>query len=252
MKSNLLLAALTLFALAAIPARAVLIETHSFTGLNLDIPDGNPSGLANVQNFTTFIGSITDLEVSLKITATPDFAPLAFAGDLYIYLSHSTGFSVLLNRVGRALAAPFGYDDNGLDITLDDEAGNGDVHLYRTVTTPSPGSPLTGTWSPDARATDPNLVLDTDPRTSLLSNFDGLSAAGDWTLFVADLSTGEEHRLEDWSLKITGEAVPEPATAALLALGALGVLTPRRRRRLSGCAPRDLAERGSSPARLLR
>ena len=226
MKTIPLLTALAL--LAATPARAVFIETHTFTGLSLDIPDGNPSGLANVQNFATGIGLITDLEVRLKIAATPDAEPLAFDGDLYVYLGHSTGFSILLNRVGRTLLAPFGYDDNGLDILLDDQAPNGDVHTYRTVTTPTPGQPLTGTWSPDARATDPNLVLNTDPRTALLSSFNGLSASGDWTLFLADLTTGEEHRLNEWSLTITGQAVPEPASAALLALSALGLLMRRR------------------------
>ena len=228
MKTNLLPAALMLFALAATPASAAIIETHSFTGLSLDIPDGNPSGLANVQNFATGIALITDLEVRLKIAATPDAEPLAFNGDLYVYLSHGPGFSVLLNRMGRTLAAPFGYDDNGLDILLDDEALNGDVHTYRTVTAPTPGQPLTGTWSPDARATDPNLVLNTDTRTALLDSFNGLGASGDWTLFVADLSTGEEHRLNEWSLTISGEVVPEPASAALLALGAL--LLVRRHR----------------------
>lgn len=177
MKTIPLLTALAL--LAATPARAVFIETHTFTGLTLDIPDGNPSGLANVQNFATGIGLITDLEVRLKIAATPAAMPLAFNGDLYVYLSHGPGFSVLLNRAGRTFAAPFGYDDNGLDILLDDQAPNGDVHTYRTATTPAPGQPLTGTWSPDARATDPNLALNTDPRTALLSSFNSLSASGD-------------------------------------------------------------------------
>ena len=213
-----------------VPSRAVIIETHNFTSLDLDIPDGSPSGLANVQNFVTAINLISDVDVSLHVVGTPDANPLAFNGDLYVYLVHESGLAILLNRVGAIFGVPFGYDDNGVMIVLDDAAPNGDVHLYRNVVMPALGAPLTGTWRPDGRATDPNVVLNTDPRTALLGSFNGLSAAGNWTLFVADASTGEEHRLKDWSLTITGENVPEPATAALLGLGGLLFLAGQRRR----------------------
>ena len=226
MKKPIVLGCLFLAGLALTPASAAIIsETHDFDSLNLSIPDGNPSGLANVQSFGTNVATISDLEVSLRIAATPS---LAYNGDLYVYLTHGSGITILLNRVGRMISETFGYSDNGFDITLDDEAANGDVHVYRDVSTPAPGQPLTGAWAPDARATDPNLVLNTDPRTSFLSAFNTLNPAGDWTLFVADLSTGAEHRLEKWSLTITGEAVPEPSAVGLLAASTL-LLAHRRR-----------------------
>ena len=228
MKTLTALCCLLLVILA--PSRAVIIETHSFNSLNLDIPDGSPSGLANVQSFATAINLISDVDVSLHVVGTPDANPLAFNGDLYVYLVHESGLAILLNRVGAIFGVPFGYDDNGVMIVLDDAAPNGDVHLYRNVVTPALGAPLTGTWRPDGRATDPNVVLNTDPRTALLGSFNGLSAAGNWTLFVADASNGEEHRLADWSLTITGENVPEPVTAALLGLGGLLFLAGQRRR----------------------
>ena len=226
MKTTFALCCPFLFVLALAPARAAIVETHNFNSLNLDIPDGSPSGLANVQNFATAINLISDVDVSIHIVGTPDANPFAFNGDLYVYLVHESGFAVLLNRVGAIFGVPFGYDDNGVMIVLDDAAPNGDVHLYRNVVTPALGAPLTGTWRPDGRATDPNVVLNTDPRTALLGSFNGLNAAGNWTLFVADASNGEEHRLADWSLTITGENVPEPGMGLLLASG--GMLLFRR------------------------
>lgn len=202
-------------------AQAATTESFSFPGLNLDVPDGSPVGIGNVQNVASSIGLITGLTVGLNIQGTQDANPLAFNSDLYVYLQHGAGISILLNRVGVSVATPFGYDGNGLNITLDDAAANGDVHKYRSVTLLD--APLTGTWAPDGRATSPNTVLDTDPRTpsSLLGTFNGSNASGDWTLFVADLSTGEQHTLQNWSLSITGVAIPETQSVALLSIGGL-------------------------------
>jgi hypothetical protein len=58
--------------------------------------------------------------------------------------------------------------------------------------------------------------------TETLASFDGISgndAAGQWTLFLADLSAGDQSTLVSWSVDIT--TVPEPSS---LALGALGLL----------------------------
>jgi hypothetical protein len=227
MKTNSVLGCL-LFCTIGMASPGAIVETHTFNSLNLDIPDGSPSGLANVQNFATAITAITDVDVSFHVVGTPDADPRAFNGDIYAYLTHASGFTVLLSRAGRTTVSPFGYDDNGFNLTFDDAAPNGDVHLYRNVAPPVPGAPLTGLWRPDGRTTDPNLVLDTNPQSAFLSSLNGGSAAGDWTLFVADLSTGEQQRLSDWSLTITG--VPEPATAALLGIGGLLIVRVRRRR----------------------
>jgi subtilisin-like proprotein convertase family protein len=58
----------------------------------------------------------------------------------------------------------------------------------------------------------------------------GLNPNGDWTLFVADLSTGETATVASWGLMITtAEIVPEPGSLALFVVGA-GVLLGSRRR----------------------
>jgi subtilisin-like proprotein convertase family protein len=216
---------------ALIPALAVMLcaassataATFSFSGLGLIVPDGNPSGLANVQEVDSGITSIDSVTLTLTITGS-------FNGDLFVYLKKDTGYTVLLNRPGRDSGNPFGYNDDGLDVTFTapGPGTSGDIHTYQTTATPAPGSPLTGTWEPDGRATDPDNVLTSDPRTALLSSFNGLPASGTWTLFVADLTSGDPHTLQSWSLTLTG--IPEPATPLLLLASAALLTTTARRR----------------------
>jgi subtilisin-like proprotein convertase family protein len=48
--------------------------------------------------------------------------------------------------------------------------------------------------------------LDTDLRVSSLKSFLGLNPSGHWTLFLADLVSGEEAHLTEWALVVTGYA----------------------------------------------
>ena len=172
-------------AIATLPAiQAATIETYTATP-GLAIPDGNPSGLASTQTISTSITEIQSVTATLEISGT-------FNGDLYAYLTHGTGFAVLLNRTGRSAANSFGYDDDGFDVIFDDLAPV-NIHNYQGTTIPTPGSPLTGTWQPDGRTTDPDFVVDTDPPNAPLASFQTLDANGGWTLFVADLSGGDGH-----------------------------------------------------------
>jgi subtilisin-like proprotein convertase family protein len=175
-------------------------QTYTFTTNRL-IPDGDPSGLSDVRTFNSSIGNITSVTVHLNTTGE-------FNGDLYGYLVHSNGFSVLLNRPGKTASNPYGYADSGLNVTFQDGAANGDIHLYESKTIPAPGSPLTGTWQPDDRNVDPATVFDTSPRTTALANFNGLNAVGQWTLFLADMESGGTNELTEWSVTIAGQAYP--------------------------------------------
>ncbi len=185
--------------------QAQTTETYTFTTNRL-VPDGNPSGLSEVRTLNSAIGNITSMTVHLKTTGE-------FNGDLYGYVTHASGFTVLLNRPGETAANPAGYADSGFDVTFQDSAANGDIHLYQNKTTPAAGSPLTGTWQPDDRNVDPATVLDTSPRTTALANFNGLNAAGQWTLFLADLQSGGTNELTEWSLTIVGQVYPTLAWA---------------------------------------
>ena len=200
--------------LAAVPlTRAATIINQTFT-VNLPVPDNDDTGLANYQVISApGLNEILDVDVGLVFSG-------GWNGDLYAYLVHGSGFSVLLNRVGRTTLNPDGSASVGMNITLDDEALN-EAHVsFANV------GVVTSNYQPDARETDPLFTLDTDPRTALLDSFDGLDPNGTWTLFVADQSAGETSTLQSWSLTIT--AIPEPS-AALLGLAGMAVLLRRRR-----------------------
>jgi subtilisin-like proprotein convertase family protein len=204
--SSLLKFCLTLAALAWGVAASAQIFTTTTTNFTVGamVPDGYVSGMASVQTISTPITNLTDLKVSLKLSGT-------WNGDLYCFLTHGSGQSVLLNRAGRCSASDLGYNDVGLDVTFDDAATNGDIHVYRLLSssqgTPIPG-PLTGVWAPDARVAFPTNVLDTDARSAFLGSFNGVDPNGEWVLFVADMEAGDIHVLDSWGLEISGYTAP--------------------------------------------
>ena len=169
--------------------------------VNVRIPDGSPAGLVSAVDLATLIESTTNVTVTLNVTG-------GFNGDLHAYLVHDSGHAILLNRVGKTLANPSGYSDAGFSVTLDDHATNGDIHNYRVTLSGNPNTPLagplTGSWTPDGRDTDPALVLDSDARPAPLSAFNGLNPNGRWTLFIADVDALFASTLVNWTLRVRG------------------------------------------------
>jgi subtilisin-like proprotein convertase family protein len=201
--STLLLA--SLLALAVGRLEAQVAETVTFNNLNKAIPDGNAAGLSDVHVVNSSIVNLASLRVRLRIAGQ-------FNGDLYCYVRHIqngvTNFCVLLNRAGRATANTAGYADAGVDVLLDDNATSGDIHVYGLATNLPAGTSLSSGWRPDGRRVDPDLVLDTTPRTATLSGFNGADASGEWTLYVADLASGGTNSLVSWELNFNGIARP--------------------------------------------
>jgi subtilisin-like proprotein convertase family protein len=195
-------------------------NVFNFTNLDVAIPDNDQSGVQNSQIVNGLTGSIADVQVSLNLAGTGDGA---FNGDYYVELINSQGgFAVLLNRAGESSANPFGYGDDGFDVTFSDAANN-DVHFYQSaVYTLNSGGQLTGTWQPDGEnispLSDPSAFDNAlNQATALFSSFDGQNPNDTWTLYAADVSQNGTGQLIDWSLIIT--TVPEPATTGLLAAG---------------------------------
>ncbi len=204
-----------------------------FNSLFLAIPDNSAVGVTHAPVVSGVPGVIQSLQVNLTISART--AEPMFNGDLFVTLSHDSGFAVLLNRVGRRDGSTLGYGDNGFSITLSDLAAT-DIHAYRTtvtgneltpISTANPAAPLTGTWQPDGRTADPGTVLTSSPRITSLGSFAGLDPNGEWTLFLSDLSGGGLAQLESWSMEFT--VVPEPETVAILSALSLGVFAAWRR-----------------------
>ena len=181
-----------------------ITQTNLFSGVNLRIPDGDSAGVEDVRSVVSDIHQITSVRVRLNISGE-------FNGDLYGYLRHDDGLvthlCVLINRVGRSATNNYGYADSGFDVTIDDLAAK-DIHIYRDVTGPLGTNFLSGTWQPDARFVDPSIATATSPRTVFLNEFEGLSASGEWTLFLADMYPGGTNFLNSWGLELTGKAMP--------------------------------------------
>jgi len=215
---------LLLASLGSASAAVITVTDSAITG----IPDGNSSGVVRSLSVNAPGEVVISAEVDLNISTTAQDS--AFLGDLYIYLSNGTDLAVLTNRAGRRAGAPAGYGDNQpLTVTFS-TAGAADFHNYRLTVTGSHTTaltgPLTGIWQPDGRAVDPLVVLDTSPRTAGLDVFFGDDATGAWRLFAADMSAGQAHQINGWTLRLN--TIPEPGSAVLL-LSALAAAVRRRR-----------------------
>ena len=206
-------------------ARAQTNYTFSSGTLNTVIPDANPVGISS----STVIGidpnasAITSVQVNLNITG-------GFNGDLYAYLAGPVGqFAVLLNRVGVTSGNPFGYFDAGFNITLDSSGPN--IHNYQSGSYTLSSGQLIGNWSADGRNISPlsaPAIFDSASTAANLASYNGTTANGTWTLFIADLSGGGQSTLVSWGLTVS--TVPEPQTWAMLASGAAMLVALRRRR----------------------
>jgi subtilisin-like proprotein convertase family protein len=200
MKRILLLAPL----MAALAANATLYTTNWSSGFanGTVVPDNNLSGWSDTRTVSTMPGgTFNALAVTLNLSG-------GWNGDLYAYLVHDTGFSVLLDRVGTGVSgvSSFGYGDAGMNVTL--AATGTSIHQYGGDSTFSaaPG----GTWM-------------TDNASGSLSTFLSTSPNGTWSLFIADLSGGGVTTVQSWGLQMDIVAVPEIETWVAAALaGAFG------------------------------
>jgi len=197
----------TALTLVLVTFAAITLATPFFiSGPAGMLADANPVGLPNTISLTTFeTGLITDLNVSVELVPGVH----AFNGDdlpwddLDIFLSHN-GIAVQLHE-SQSNAGP----NPGVlfNVTFDDEAGTTLVDLI--FSGPFPPLPdALGSFAPNGGGA--------------LSDFDGMSLAGDWNLtFIENCCSGETI-LNSWSISGT-TVVPAPGGFILLALGLVGL-----------------------------
>lgn len=178
------------------------------------IPDGNLAGWSDTRTLSGLSGLVSDVNVDLTLSGGNN-------GDLYAYLVHSSGFAVLLNRVGRDGSNPLGYGDTGINVTFNDSAAT-DIHYYGGLGVP------TGSYQPDARNISPlssgSVLAGFDRANSgaWLSSFTNQSANGSWTLFVADVvGGGSGPTVTSWGLTL--DLVPVPEASQWAMCGAMAV-----------------------------
>jgi hypothetical protein len=194
------------------------------------LPDGSATGISVSTTLNLPNETITGITVNLEVSDVDGDG--TFLGDLYFYLTDGDTLVTLLNRPGRSVDRFDGYADTlGIDVTFSD-AGVIDAHEYRPAISGDNSTPLSGTLSgilqPDGRITSPTTVVTGDPRSTALSDFNGLSADRTFTLFAADLSGGVLHEIDAWSLEIV--TIPEPSAISLFLVIA-GLAACHRRRK---------------------
>jgi subtilisin-like proprotein convertase family protein len=206
MKHILLLG--TSLALAA-SASATIVDSFYTPGGG--IPDANPAGVSFSHTTTTAnMNNINGVNVRLNLSG-------GYNGDLYGYLVFQatdnaiSTTTILLNRVGRTGVSDAGFATSGMDVVLSSTGPMGNIH---DVAVP-------------AASTFGNVATYYQADTNYTHN-----ANGTWTLFLADLSGGDQSTLLNWGLEIS--VVPEATTGALLAFGTLLAASGLRAARLRG------------------
>ncbi len=196
----------TLLVTLVVLTAAVTQASYTFygSGANLTIPTlQQVAGPISTATASGVSGTVTDIALQLDITG-------GFNGDLYAYLvaPDQSTTAVLLGTPG----GNFSQIGSGYQITLTDGGIDGAIQNAAQ----SWGTAVTGTYYAEV---------------SLLTAFGSYLATyganGDWRLFIANQSSGDNgvSVLGSWSLSMTTTAVPEPdQVVAMALLGLIGLM----------------------------
>lgn len=205
---------------------SLITYDSSLISVGTQIPDNNLTGISSTFTVSgSGIGFLENVRINVNISG-------GFDGDLYAYITHDGQHAILLNRIGTTGTGTFGSSQAGMSIWFDDSVAAPNVHTAGTL---SPG----GVYGSDGRDESPTdlAAINAASAQSILSDFYGQSAEGDWTLFLADASGGGVATLDSWALEITG--IPEPANVALAVFGGAFVVLQGVRfwKRKQACKP---------------
>ncbi|MBX3396155.1 MAG: proprotein convertase P-domain-containing protein [Phycisphaerae bacterium] len=147
---------------------------------NVAIPNNNPTGLSrSIVVPNSYLIADVDLSVNITIQAV---------GQITVNITHNGVTRSVIQRIGSPAISAFGCLQNNINVRLDDEGTGGPIENACSggVGTPLPTSPPSFT---------PNQTL---------SAFDGMDAAGTWTIQVIDADAFGIGTLVSWSLHIDG------------------------------------------------
>ncbi len=213
---------ITLLAAFAVSASS-MAATFSATGGAIVIADNAVNSSSGV--FSGAPGLITGIRsVSLFNTTH------TWVGDVQIHLEYG-GFRFTLfqrPRGGATESATFGEDS--------DLGGNYvfDVVSATTLEAALDGQTSafvlpSGAYRAAHQVAETGVALGNNTVLSSGSVFNGLDPNGTWTLFARDSATGDTGNIGGWRVDGEYSAVPEPATLAVLGVGALAVIRRRRK-----------------------
>ena len=167
----------TALALAVSGGLTVQAGIYNYNGSAYNIPDGNPSGPYSQITVSGEASSLSDISVAINVSG-------GYNGDLYAYLSYNGALVPLLNRIGLSSGNTFGASGVGMNVTLSDNGGYGNIHT-------AGAGVLGGTWQADGQTTPPlssaSSFKPNGGSTTLDGTFGTMNPNGVWTLFFADV-----------------------------------------------------------------
>lgn len=141
----------------------------------VSIPDGTGAFVSHTFNVPDS-GIINDVNLGVIL-------PHTWNGDLVVRVQHGATTVTVIDRPGLPASPDFGWDNDGFDIVLDDEATGGSIEDINVAG---------GVASPPSYV--PNNPL---------SAFDGMDKQGAWIISAADFVGSDTGSIDHWSLSIT-------------------------------------------------